>query len=60
MEFQLPLFALQLQIRSSGHAVPRIARCHHQMHHRLQLWDLLCLNEPHNAQLALLQQSRQT
>lgn len=54
--FYPPLFALQLQICSSGHAVSGVTRCHHQVHHRLHLWNLFRFNELHDAQFALLKQ----
>lgn len=51
-----PLFALQLQICCSGHAVSGVTRCHHQVHYCLHLWNLFRFDELHDAQLTLLKQ----
>lgn len=52
--FHAPLFALQLQICCSGHTVSCVTWCHHQMYHRLHLWNLFCFNKLHYSQLTLL------
>lgn len=52
--FPVPLFALQLQVCCSRHAVAGVTRRHHQVHHCLHLWNLFGFNELHYAQLTLL------